>query len=285
MKKYLSLIRFSHSIFALPFALIGFFLGESDGIHPFSWLQFLLMLACMVLARSAAMAFNRYLDRDIDAKNPRNMNREIPKGLISPSQALIYTVINSVLFIVCTFFINRICFVLSPIALMVVLGYSYTKRFTSLCHFVLGLGLSLAPIGAYLVVTGHFDWIPILFSLAVLTWVSGFDILYALPDEEFDKKEDLHSIPALIGKPAAINLTRILHLISAGFIIMAGIIGHFHLLYWAGTLIYIGLLIYQNRIVKPQDLSKLNLAFFTLNGIASIVFAVFFLADHFFPLY
>jgi 4-hydroxybenzoate polyprenyltransferase len=212
------------------------------------------------------------------------MNREIPKGLITPNQALAYTLINAVLFIVCTFFINRICFILSPIALLVVLGYSYTKRFTSLCHFVLGLGLSLAPRGAYLVVTGHFDGIPVLFSLAVLTWVSGFDIVYALPDEEFDKKENLHSIPALIGKPAAIILTRFLHLISASFIILAGILGHFHILYWAGTFIYIALLIYQNRIVKPQDLSKLNLAFFTLNWMASIVFAFFFLADHFFPL-
>lgn len=286
MKKYLSLIQFSHSIFALPFALIGFFLGENDpeGHHPFSWIQLILMLACMVFARSAAMAFNRYLDRDIDAKNPRNQNREIPKGLVSLREAFVYTILNSLAFMLCTYFINKICFFLSPVALLVVLGYSFTKRFTSLCHFVLGLGLSLAPIGAYLVVTGHFDWIPILFSLAVLSWVSGFDIIYALPDEEFDKNENLHSIPALIGKNKALILTRSLHIVSALLVVLAGILGHFHLLYWFGTLIYIALLIYQNKIVKPQDLSRLNLAFFTLNGIASIIFAVFFLFDHFFPL-
>jgi len=283
MKKYLSLIRFSHSIFAIPFALIGFFLAETgpEGPIPVSWIKFILMLACMVFARSAAMSFNRYLDRDIDAKNPRNQNREIPKGIISPKQALIYTLVNAFLFIVCTAFINTLCLALSPVALFVVLGYSFTKRFTSLCHFVLGLGLALAPIGAYLVVTGHFALLPVLFSLSVLTWVSGFDILYALPDEEFDKKENLHSIPALLGKPGAILLTRILHTLSAGFIILAGIIGHFHALYWIGVLFYAGLLVYQNLIVKPQDLSKLNLAFFTLNGIASLVFAGFFLADHF----
>jgi len=227
------------------------------------------------------MAFNRYLDRDIDAKNPRNQNREIPKGIISPRQALIYTILNIILFLICTYFINQICFFLSPIALLVILGYSYTKRFTSFCHFVLGTGLALAPIGAYLVVTGHFALIPVLFSLAVLTWVSGFDILYALPDEDFDKHENLHSIPALLGKTKAIWLTRFLHLISFGFVSWAGYLGHFHWLYALGSIFYLGLLIYQNALVKANDLSKLNLAFFTLNGIASLVFCLFFLADQF----
>ncbi len=283
MKKYLSLIKFSHSIFALPFAIIGFFLAltPKNGTILFPWIKFGLMIVCMVLARSAAMAFNRYLDRDIDAKNPRNQNREIPKGIISPKMALTYTVINAFLFMVCTFFINKICFFLSPIALLVILGYSFTKRFTALCHFVLGLGLSLAPIGAYLVITGDFALIPIIFSLAVLTWVSGFDILYALPDEDFDKKENLYSVPALIGKSNSIWLTRFLHFLSIGLVILAGIIAQFHIFYWIGTLTYMGLLIYQNTLVKAGDLSKLNLAFFTLNGIASIVFAAFFLADHY----
>jgi 4-hydroxybenzoate polyprenyltransferase len=283
MKKYLSLIKFSHSVFALPFAVIGFFLAmeESPNKVPFSIAKFLLMIACMILARSAAMSFNRYLDRDIDAKNPRNKNREIPKGLVSASQALFYTLLNSTLFIFCTAFINQICFLLSPVALLVILGYSFTKRFTPLCHFVLGIGLSLAPIGAYLVVSGHFAIVPILFSLAVFTWVSGFDILYALPDEEFDRMENLYSIPALLGKSNSINLTRFLHFLSIGFVVIAGFLGNFHLFYWIGVLIYIGLLTYQNILVKPNDLSKLNLAFFTLNGIASLVFSGFFLIDYF----
>ncbi len=288
MNKYFSLIKFSHSVFALPFAVIGYFLAVNDpispnaGTHSFQWVKFGLMIACMVFARSAAMSFNRFLDRDIDAKNPRNKNREIPQGLISPKQALIYTILNAGLFIICTGFINQICLFLSPIALFVVLGYSYTKRFTALCHFVLGIGLSLAPIGAFLVIQGKFALIPIIFSFAVFTWVSGFDILYALPDMEFDRTENLHSIPAYLGKYNALILTRVLHIFSVGFIILAGILGHFHSFYWIGASLYAGLLIYQNMLVKADDLSKLNLAFFTLNGIASLVFAGFFLLDQWF---
>lgn len=281
MKKYLSLVKFSHTIFALPFALIGFFLAISSTGASFSWVKFLLMLACMVFARSAAMAFNRYLDRHIDAKNPRTSVREIPRGTISARSALIFTVLNCILFLIATWFINPLCFYLAPLALLIVLGYSYTKRFTALCHLVLGLGLSLAPIGAYLVVTGAFALLPILFSLAVITWVSGFDIIYSLQDEEFDRKEQLHSIPVLIGKRNALRFSVILHSLSAAFIAAAGIIGDFNWLYWTGALIYAGMLIYQHRLVKPHDLSKVNIAFMTANGVASVVFAAFFLADIF----
>ncbi|MEO1437101.1 MAG: UbiA-like polyprenyltransferase, partial [Bacteroidota bacterium] len=189
MQKYLSLIKFSHTIFALPFALIGFFIAYAETGSGFSWMIFLLVLGCMVFARSAAMAFNRYLDRDIDAQNPRTAGREIPSGQLKASNVLLFVLINSLLFVVCTFFINPLCFYLSPIALLVILGYSYTKRFTWLCHFVLGLGLALAPIGAYLAVTGEFDWLPLLYSVVVLSWVSGFDIIYALQDEGFDKSQ------------------------------------------------------------------------------------------------
>lgn len=281
MKKYFSLIKFSHTIFALPFALIGFFLAVQGTGSEFSWIKFGLMLACMVFARSAAMAFNRYLDRDIDARNPRTHAREIPSGLVSPRAALTFTVISSVLFILATWFINPLCFFLSPVALLVVLGYSYTKRFTALCHLVLGLGLSLAPIGAYLVVTGEFALLPVLFSLAVITWVSGFDIIYALQDEEFDRSERLHSIPVLLGKRKALLLSVFLHILSAGFVIAAGIRGGMSWFYWTGTLVYCSMLVYQHSLVKPHDLSKVNIAFMTANGVASVLFALFFLADVF----
>src|SRR5690349_10928727 len=198
IKNYLSLVKFSHTIFAMPFAMIGFFLGFSflkEAIFAssislrtiFFSEKFLLVLTCMITARSAAMAFNRYLDRNFDAKNPRTAIREIPKGIISANSALMFTIVSCILFIIATYFINNICFYLAPVALFVVLFYSYTKRFTALCHLVLGLGLSLAPIGAYIAVTGIFDIVPVLYSFAVLFWVSGFDIIYALQDEDFDK--------------------------------------------------------------------------------------------------
>ena len=230
----------------------------------------------MVFARSAAMAFNRYIDRDIDTANPRTSEiREIPNGSIKANSALIFVIISSLLFIGTTYFINDICFYLSPIALLVVLGYSYTKRFTSLCHLVLGLGLSLSPIGAYLAVTGEFDVIPILFSLVVLFWVSGFDIIYSLQDEEFDKEQKLHSIPVLLGKKNALILSKLLHFLTFSALSIAGSLGNFGLYYWIGFLIFSALLIYQHTLVKKDDLSKVNLAFFTTNGIASVIFGIF----------
>jgi 4-hydroxybenzoate polyprenyltransferase len=297
IKNYLSLIKFSHTIFAMPFALIGFFVGVFSlpmsvvpGWHtvifPLLSIEiiirlFLLVILCMIFARSAAMAFNRWLDATYDAKNPRTAVREIPAGIIKPNNALAFTVINCVLFITCTFFFNRLCFYLSPIALLVVLGYSYTKRFTALCHLVLGVGLSLAPIGAYIAVTGEFALLPILFSLTVLCWVSGFDIIYALQDEAFDKENNLHSIPAALGKSKALRVSKLLHLLSAAFVIYAGWYGNFGLWYWIGLCIFCALLIYQHLLVKPNDLSKVNMAFFTTNGVASVVFAVFVILDLF----
>jgi len=235
----------------------------------------------MIFARSSAMAFNRYLDRNFDAKNPRTAIREIPAGIISKESALRFVIINCLLFIATTFFINRICFYLSPVALFVVLFYSYTKRFTALCHLILGVGLSLAPIGAYLAVTGEFAVLPVLFSFTVLFWVSGFDIIYALQDEAFDKSQNLHSIPAAVGKPNALRISEGLHLLSAVCVVAAGVYGHFGWSYWIGIVVFIGMLIYQHSIVKPTDLSKVNIAFMTANGIASVVFAVFVLLDIF----
>lgn len=242
----------------------------------------LLVILCMVFARSAAMAFNRYLDRQFDAKNPRTAIREIPAGILNANNVLLFTIVNCILFIACCFFINLICFYLSPVALAVVLGYSYTKRFTPLCHLILGLGLSLAPIGAYLAVTGQFALLPILFSFAVLFWVSGFDIIYALQDEEFDKENKLYSVPAWLGKEKALRISELLHLLSAVSILFAGWYGNFSWLYWSGASIFIGMLVYQHSIVKPSNLSRVNVAFMTANGIASVVFAIFVIADLFF---
>ena len=281
MKNYLSLIKFSHTIFALPFAIIGFVLGMADHQGVFNIQKFLLMLACMVFARSAAMAFNRYIDRAFDEKNPRTKSREIPAGVISPNKALLYVIINSLLFILATYFINPICFYLSPIALLVVLGYSYTKRFTALCHFVLGLGLALAPIGAYLSVTATFSMLPIWYSLAVITWVSGFDIIYAMQDVEIDSELQLNSIPNALGKVHALQLSSLLHVLSFLFVLIPIFFFPFGIYYWIGLGIFAAMLIYQHSIVKPSDLSKVNIAFMTTNGIASVAFALFFLLDYF----
>jgi 4-hydroxybenzoate polyprenyltransferase len=281
MKKYLSLVTFTHTIFAMPFAFIGFFLAVTTTNYRFEWPKLVMMVLCMVFARNSAMAFNRYLDRDVDAKNPRTKQRDIPSGRISAVSALTFTIINCILFIATTWFINKLCFYLSPVALLVVLGYSATKRFTALCHLVLGLGLSLAPIGAYLVVTGQFAWAPLFFSFAVLCWVSGFDIIYALQDEDFDRNENLHSIPAWLGKVNALRLSTFLHVLSAVFVIMPVFSTHVGLLYYAGIMFFCIMLIYQHLLVKPNDLSRVNFAFMTTNGMASVVFAVFFLLDRF----
>lgn len=274
-KNYLSLIKFSHTVFALPFALIGFCLATLYEQYTFEWHLLIKMLLCMVFARSAAMAFNRYLDRDIDAKNPRTAKREIPAGVINANNALWFIILNCALFVATCWFINTLVFYLSFVALFVILFYSYTKRFTALCHLVLGVGLSLAPIGAYLVVTGFFSWLPIIFSVIVFTWVSGFDIIYALQDEDFDRSQKLHSIPAALGIRKALGVSTLLHIVSAALVILAGLLASFTWIYWVGAAIFIGLLGYQHTLVKPNDLSKVNIAFMTTNGIGSIVFAIF----------
>ena len=279
IRNYLSLVKFSHTVFALPFACIGFFLGVKHSGHPPDYTLFIKVILCMVFARTAAMAFNRYADRDMDAVNERTRSREIPSGKISTTAALLLVIVSAGLFIITTWFINPICFYLSPVALLIVLGYSLTKRFTALCHFILGLGLSLAPIGAFLAVTGEFGLLPILFSASVLTWVAGFDIIYALQDEDFDAKQKLFSIPALAGKKSALRIARFAHFISAAFIIMAGIYALHGTWYWVGAAIFVGLLIYQHTLVKPNDLRKVNIAFFTTNGFASVLFAFFVLIE------
>lgn len=281
IRNYLSLIKFSHTVFAMPFAIIGFFMGVQDAGKFPEWTLFLKVILCMVFARSAAMAFNRYIDRDFDSKNKRTAVREIPSGVISPRAALIFVIVSSAAFVLLCALINPLCFVLSPVALAVVLGYSYTKRFTWLCHLVLGLGLALAPIGAYLAVTAKFHFQPVLVSFAVLFWTSGFDIIYALQDEEFDRDTKLHSIPVWLGKKRALNLSSFLHAITASLLIALGWQAQFGLYYFIGLAVFLTLLIYQHSIVKHNDLSRVNLAFGTTNGIASVLFALFFLMEHF----
>lgn len=284
IQKYLSLVTFSHTIFALPFALVGFSIGvmHIGQSIPVSLLG--LVVLCMIFARSAAMAFNRYQDRDIDATNDRTKTREIPSGIINPNQALGFVIVCSLLFILTTYFINPLCFYLSPVALIVVLGYTFTKRFTSLCHLVLGLGLALAPVGAYMAVTGTIHPSVIWYGLAVFTWVAGFDIIYALQDESFDRSMDLHSIPVRFGAVNALRISTVLHLITA----LSLWIGSW-MLYGAGLLtrpfhlvalaIFFLSLIYQHRIVSVSDLSRVNRAFFTTNGIASLVFGTLVIID------
>jgi len=291
IKNYLSLVKFSHTIFAMPFAMIGFSLGvafihqnqlntDTFSSSPYKWaIQLLLVVICMITARSAAMAFNRYLDRSFDIKNPRTAQREIPAGIITAKNALAFTIACCLIFVITTFFINQLCFLLSPVALFVILFYSYTKRFTALCHLVLGVGLSLAPIGAYLAIAGSFHLLPVLFSFAVVFWVSGFDIIFALQDVAFDQSEQLYSIPAVVGVSKGLRISELLHLLSAFCVIYAGIYGHFHVFYWIGVALFSGMLIYQHAIVKLTDLSKVNIAFMTANGIASVVFAVFVILD------
>jgi 4-hydroxybenzoate polyprenyltransferase len=279
LKKYFSLVKFNHTVFAMPFALIGFFLGVNIPGHNLSILLLLKVILCMIFARNAAMGFNRYADNRYDILNPRTAGREIPKGIISPAAALIFVIINAIAFVITTGFINNLTLLLSPVALLVILGYSLTKRITSLCHFILGLGLSLAPIGAYISVTGEFHLLPVIYSLIVLTWVSGFDIIYALQDDEFDISNDLYSIPSKSGREKALAISVFIHVATFFLVISAGIVGRSGFLFWIGTAIFSSLLIYQHLLVKPKDLSKVTLAFATTNGFASIIFSIFVIFD------
>ena len=272
---YSKLVKFEHTIFALPFALTGFFFALQYGNSTINLRLLVLVIASMVFARNSAMGFNRYLDRRIDKLNPRTASREIPAGIINPGAVLFFVLANSILFIAVTWFINPLCFYLSPVALFVILFYSYTKRITPLCHFVLSLGLAIAPVGAYLAVAEKFDWLPVVLGLVVFFWVSGFDIIYALQDEDFDKGLNLKSIPALLGKKRALDFAKIIHLLSAIAVTFVGVLIPANIIQWIGSLIFVGLLFFQHTLVKHDNLSRVNLAFFTTNGIASIIYAAF----------
>jgi 4-hydroxybenzoate polyprenyltransferase len=273
------MVKFSHTIFAMPFALTGFSLAVLADDHDFRLRLLLLIILCMIFARNAAMGFNRIADKEFDALNPRTKTRELPSGTISRNSAIIFVAVNSILFIVTTGFINRLTLLLSPVALIVILGYSLTKRFTALCHFILGLGLSLAPIGAYISVTGSFDLIPVVYSLIVITWVSGFDIIYSLQDDEFDRSNRLHSLPSATGRKKALLISTAVHALTFILVIVAGYLQSGGPWFWTGAFIFSALLVYQHFIVKHDDLSKVTLAFGTTNGIASILFAAFVILD------
>lgn len=275
IKNYLSLVKFSHTIFALPFALIGYFFAITRPDSGFSVKTLILVLLAMVFARNAAMSFNRYTDRFIDKRNPRTANREIPSGVITPRHALLFSIANAILFVVTTHLMNNLVFYLSPVALLVILGYSYTKRYTVLCHFILGLGLSFAPIGAYLSVTGQWAIEPLILSFIVILWVGGFDILYSIQDEEYDKEESLKSIPSILGQKVANLFAGIAHAIVTALVIVEGIILDTGSLYWIGTVLFILLLILQHFVLRKEFEKRINFVFSSLNGTASLLFAIF----------
>jgi len=284
MTSYLSLIKFAHTVFALPFAFLAFFLGLKSSELAFNWRLMVLILLCMVFARTAAMAFNRYVDRHIDARNKRTQIREIPSGIIKPGAALTLVILMSTAFILTTFWINPLCFYLSPVALLVILGYSYTKRFTWLCHFFLGLGLGLAPVGAFIAVTGRFEWLPVLYGIMVLFWVSGFDILYALQDEEFDRNNGLHSVPVKFGQEEAKRIAILLHILCALLLCLitwyqANLFPSLGSSHWMAAAGFIALLVYQHYLVYKFDLLKIDRAFFETNGVASLCFGTIVILD------
>ncbi len=277
--KYLSLVKFAHTIFAMPFALIGLFLALELGDSEFTWRLLVLILCAMVFARNSAMGFNRWADRKIDARNPRTAKREIPSALLTPPAVLAFVIANIVLFVIVSALINRLAFYLSAPAMIILLGYSYLKRFTSLCHYGLGIALSCAPAAAYISVTGRLDVAPLILSLIVFLWSSSFDILYSLADEEFDRSEGLHSIPGLLGRKRAMIVSSLGHALVIPLLWAFGHVAQLGIIYAIGATIFAALLVYQHLIIKEDDITRLNAAFFTANGVASVILAVFTIAD------
>lgn len=279
LRNYHNLVVFGHTIFALPFAALGLTLGLLISVTPDYPILILQVLLAMIFARNTAMAFNRLIDAKIDERNPRTAVREIPSGKLNVKSVQWFVLMNVIAFILTAFSINFLCFLLSPVALAVIMGYSYTKRFTPLCHLVLGIGLGLAPVGAYIAVTSKLEWPIFLLGLAVAGWVAGFDIIYALQDEEFDRKHGLHSVPAWLGLKKALIVSKGFHLIS--FLLLTGFVwlqyidipANLPLLIMA-LIFFGGMLLYQHWIVGKGDMSKINRAFFTVNGIASLVFCL-----------
>lgn len=277
-RDFLSLVVFAHTVFALPFALLSAVLAAGGVPEPKTLLW---ILVAMVGARSAAMSFNRIVDRHIDARNPRTARREIPAGVVSPAAAAIFCAGSAALFVVAAAQLNRLCLWLSPVALAIVLGYSYAKRVTAAAHLVLGLSLAIAPVGAWVAVTGAFALPPVLLGLAVLFWVAGFDVIYSLQDLEFDRKEGLRSIPARFGAPRALQIARLFH--GATLILLYAVFLSVHggWLFGAAVVVAGGFLLRQHRLVSPTDLSRVDAAFFTANGWLSVAVLVLGAADVF----
>ena len=266
---FLESIKFSHSIFALPFALAAFFMADSEET---SWLLLAKIVAACVFARTAAMSFNRLADARIDTLNPRTSSRAVAAGDLSRAFMAGATITACCLFALCCWWINDLALYLCPAALTVLLGYSYTKRFTALCHLLLGVALGLSPVGVWVAVHGEIELLPLLLGLAVAFWTAGFDVIYACQDYDFDRREGLHSIPARLGLPRALLISRLFHLLAIALLVALGLRAEYGTFYWIGTSTVAVLLVYEQSLVKPGDLSRVNLAFFTLNGIVSLVF-------------
>ncbi len=267
------MIKLSHSIFAMPFALAAAWIASGE--VAVSWRQILLIVLCMVTARSSAMGFNRVVDRDIDALNPRTSLREIPAGQISTGAAWAFTLGSALLFVVFSALLGTTTALLSPVALALVWGYSLTKRFTALCHIVLGAALALAPTAVWVALTNGFGATPALLSLAVATWVAGFDIIYSLQDEAFDRERGLRSIPAALGARGALVVSALLHLVTVGSLAALPWVTPLGPMYWVGLVVIGAVLAYEHAIVKPGDLSRIDKAFFDLNGYVSLAFLLF----------
>lgn len=281
---YLRLVKFSHTIFAMPFAMIGFTYAIKGGNHtfdePWQWALLLVQVVlCMVFARNTAMGFNRWADWRIDAENPRTAEREIPAGVISPKKALTFVIINAVLFVITASTINSLTALLSPVALAIVMFYSYCKRFTSLAHLVLGLSLGIAPVGAYIAVTGEFALEPCILALLVMTWCGGFDIIYALQDAKFDRERGLHSIPSKFSARTALAISLLLHIVSIGSLVwfVSYLPGHWYL--WIGVAAFTAILALEHLLVTPTQQKNIGIAFGTLNGLASVTLAIFVILD------
>ena len=279
VSNYASLVKFSHTIFAMPFALLAFVYALVSTATPFDWLLLVKVLVCMVSARNAAMGFNRWLDRDIDAANSRTAGRDIPAGRISPRAAMIFVVVNCVIFVLGAWWINTLALALSPVALVVLLGYSCTKRFTSLSHLVLGLALGIAPVGAYIVVTGSFAAMPCLLALAVMTWTAGFDILYSMQDVAFDRSHALHSVPARFTLVQSTLISLALHAVALVAVIGIGAGYGFGWWYWIGTALFTVILVVQHILYRPSHIDRIGATFGLVNGLASVTYALLAIID------
>jgi 4-hydroxybenzoate polyprenyltransferase len=274
--RHANLVRLPHTVFALPFALVGVVLASY--VAPITVSDVVWVVVAFTTARFAAMGFNRIVDREIDARNPRTRSREIPSGAMSVREASVAVAIASLVFFIAAWQLNTLCLVLAPVALAWVLAYSYTKRFTRWSHLVLGIGLSIAPVGAYIAISGHWSdpwWMLIALATAVATWVGGFDILYALQDVSFDRENGLYSVPSTFGEANALNIARLLHLTTVAALAIAGMGAGAGMLYYVGVVVAAGLLLYEHSLVKTTDFSRLDAAFFTMNGVISIVFLGF----------
>lgn len=271
------MVKFSHTIFALPFALAAAALAARGVGLPLA--RLLAIIVAMAGARTTAMGFNRIVDRRYDAKNPRTANREIPRGVVSLPSAWALTAVSAIVFVAAAAYLGPLCLALSPVALVFLYGYSLTKRFTALCHLALGLAIASGPAGAWIAVRGSFGLAPGLLMLAVGTWIGGFDVLYALADRDFDRAAGLHSIPARLGVSGALAVSAALHLVTLAALVALAPIAGLGIFYVAGVVVVGALLTWEHAIVKPSDLSRLNMAFFNLNGYVSVAFLVAVVAD------